>query len=72
MTDQPTEDVTPEFEVYQPKFVKLDLASSTEEITLIVKTWGEAFANRPRVLVLTKDTASDLLKRLQKAVDGLV
>lgn len=60
------------FDVFPSKYFKLDMVSGKSEVDLTVKTWGEQFANKPIVLVLTKEVAADLLRRLQKAVDGLV
>lgn len=62
----------PEMDAYPAKNHRIDMASSKFGVMLSVKTWGQQFANRPMVLMLTKETATDLLRRLQKAVDGLI
>jgi len=61
-----------EMDAYGAKNHKIDMASSKAGVILTIKTWGQQFCNRPTVLLLTKETASDLLRRLQKAVDGIV
>lgn len=61
-----------EMDAYPAKNHSIDMTHSKAGVMLTVKTWGQHFANRPIVLMLTKETATDLLRRLTKAVDGII
>jgi len=73
-----TDEIKPEevtispFYIYPPKFFNIDLSGGDDETVLTIKTWGAQFANRPLVLRMPRGQAADLLKRLQKVLDGPV
>lgn len=69
---KPEEVTIPPFDIYPAKFFSIDLSSGADETVVTIKTWGAQFTNRPLVLRLTKEMAADLMKRLQKAMNGPV
>lgn len=71
-TDRDHDHFVHEMDAYPAKNHAIDMTSSKCGVMLVIKTWGTTFANRPVVLMLTKETATSLLHRLGKAVDGLI
>lgn len=71
MTDE-GEPFVHEMDAYPAKNFRIDMAHSKAGVILTIKTWGQTFTNRPVALLLTKEVAADLLRRLEKATNGVV